>query len=194
MINRLILENTLTIIAREITMMSAEDAAIRIGTPFHQSFYPKGWQEDSSFKLYFKPGILKAALRDRNQFHLDGLIPEYLKLMEQLKLGDSFTKKVKLTILSMSDRQFPDIQSISNALFLTPRTLQRQLRVENTTFRELTEDLKKQVSTYMLHHKCYTLSIISNVLGYAEPASFIHAFKNWHGDSPIRLREKWRHN
>lgn len=192
LINRVILENTLTIIAREITIMSKEDITIRLGTPFYKSFYPDGWQEDSAFTIYFKPGILKTALRERNQLHLDVLIPEYLKLIEQLKPDYSFTNKVKVTMLSMSDPQLPDIQSISDALYLTPRTLQRRLVEENITFRKLSEDLKKQVCTYMLQHECYTVSAISYVLGYAGPASFIHAFKKWFGDSPVRMRGRWR--
>lgn len=194
LINRVILENTLTIIAREIAIMSKEDITIRLGTPFYESFYPDGWQKNSAFSIYFKPGILKAALRDRNQLHLDVLIPAYLKLIEQLKPGDSFTDKVKVTMFSMSDPQLPDIQSISNALYLTPRTLQRRLGEENITFRKLSEDIKKQVCTYMLQHQCYTVSAISQVLGYAEPASFIHAFKKWFGDSPVRMRGRWRNN
>lgn len=192
LINRVVLENTLTIIAREITIMSTEDVAIRLGTPFYKSFYPDKWQQHSAFTIYFKPGILKAALRQRNQLHLDVLIPGFLKLIEQLKPGDSFTKKVKVTMLSMSDPQLPAIQSISNALYLTPRTLQRRLGEENTTFRKLSEDLKKQVCSYMLQHECYTVSAISHVLGYAESASFLHAFKKWFGDSPVRMRGRWR--
>jgi AraC-like DNA-binding protein len=191
-VNRVILENTLTIIAREITIMSNGEVPIRLGTPFYKSFYPDGWQQDSAFTIYFQPGILKAALRPGNQWHLDVLIPGFLKLIEQLKPGEGFSKKVKVTMLSMSDPQLPDIQSISNALCLTPRTLQRRLGEENITFRKLSEELKKQVCTHLLQHESYTVSALSHVLGYSEPASFLHAFKKWFGDSPVKMRGRWR--
>lgn len=172
--------------------MSKENVTIRLGTPFYQRHYPEGWHKDAAYTLSFKPGILKATLRDRNQLQLDMLIPKYLKLIEQLKPGNSFTNKVKVTMLSMSHPQLPDIQSISNTLYLTPRTLQRRLGEENITFRRLSEDLKKQVCMYMLKHDCYTVSAISHVLGYAEPAAFNHAFKKWFGHSPVRSRARSR--
>ncbi len=189
-INRFILENTLTVIAKEIGLMSKEEVTIRLGTPFYQRFYPKAWQKSAAYTLAFKPGILKSTLRDRNQLQLDRLLPKYLQLIAQLRPDDSFTNKVKITMLSMSDPQLPDIQSISNALYLTPRTLQRRLGEENITFRKLLEELKKQLCTYMLKHDCYTVSAISHVLGYAEPAAFNHAFKKWFGYSPDRSQTR----
>ncbi len=191
-VNRIILENTLTIISREIGMMTKDYAEVRLASPFYSPYYPAGWQSCAAFTLSFEPGVLKASLRKNNQLHLDVLVPEYLRMIEQLRLGKSFTTRVKVTMLSMSDPGLPNMQSLCSALFVTPRTLQRRLKAENITFRALVEDLQKQICVCLLRHDHYTVSALSYVLGYSEPASFIHSFKKWFGHSPERLRQRLR--
>jgi AraC-like DNA-binding protein len=93
-------------------------------------------------------------------------------------------------MLSMSDPKLPDIQSISDALYLTPRTLQRRLVQEELSYREITEGLKKQICSFLIRHDPYSISSLTYILGYAEPASFIHSFKKWYGDSPQKVRRK----
>lgn len=188
-INRVILENTLTIISRELQMMAGEEFSFQLETPYYTSSYPNRWLKGAAFKISFEPVILKAAIRQRNQLHLDLLLPDYLKFIEQLKQVNNFSSRVKITMLSMSDPQLPDIKSISDALCLTPRTLQRRLEAENNSFRQVVEDVKKQLCLYLLRHERYTVAGISDLLGYSEPASFIHSFTRWFGDTPQKMRQ-----
>ena len=184
-LNRIILEYTLAVVGREIRMMAGEEATIRLSSPSH-------WQLSNTYTVLFEPVILKAALQNKSHLHVDILVPEYLKMIEQLKPDDSFAGRVKLALLSMSDPQLPDIQTVSGALYVTPRTLQRRLGAEGITFRELLEEIKKQLCSFLLRHDRYTIAGISNILGYAEPASFIHSFRKWFGDSPERVRKGLR--
>jgi AraC-like DNA-binding protein len=82
------------------------------------------------------------------------------------------------------------MRSLCQVLCITPRTLQRRLEAENITFREVVEEIKKQISSLLLMHEDYSVSAISFVLGYAEPASFIHSFKKWFGHPPESLRQR----
>jgi AraC-like DNA-binding protein len=190
-INRIILENTLTIIAREILIMSAEDLKFKINSPFYHAHYPKGWHKAETFSLSFKQVILKAAIRDRKDQQLDILLPKYLHLMESYKAASGFANKVKLTMLSLSDPALPGIDEIAGTLYMTPRTLQRKLEDEQCTFRELKDELKKEIAAALLRHESYSIAAIAYILGYAEPASFIHSFKKWFGSSPNQVRSEW---
>jgi len=194
-INRIILENVLTIISREITLMVTGDFSFALTSPYYSTSYPSHWKKEDSFTLSFAPVLLKAALRKRPAEQLDLLLPEYLKLMETLKASDqSFSNKVKVTMLAMSDPHLPNITAIADALYLTPRSLQRRLEQENSSFREIMLDLKKQICSFLLRHKEYSVTSMSYVLGYAEPAAFIHSFKKWFGDSPERVRQNLRNS
>lgn len=186
--NRILLEYTLTIVARELQMMTGADADVQLYSPYWESYYPAGWNQGEAFIVAFEPVILKAALRNNSHLHVDVLVPEYLRMIERLKPDDSFAGRVKVALLSMSDPQLPGIQAVSGALYLTPRTLQRRLAAEGSSFRELLEEIKKQLCGLLLRHDRYTIAGIASILGYSEPASFIHSFRKWYGDSPDRMR------
>ena len=188
--NRIILENTLSVIARELTLMTTSKARIIKTSPFVSQEYPHDWQYGESFSVSFMPTILKATLQDRSRQQLDILIPEYLKLIEGLKSDLTFSNKVKIASLHLAKPELPGLETVADAFHLTPRTFQRRLGTENITFRQITDDLRKQISNLLIRHNRFSITDISYVLGYSEPAAFIHSFKKWYGDSPDRLRQK----
>jgi AraC-like DNA-binding protein len=188
--NRVILENILTVIAREINLMTTKEVSIIKTSPFFSKDYPDDWQVSENYSVMFTPTILKATLQDRSRQHLDVLIPEYLKLIEGLKSEDSFATQVKIASLHLAKPELPDLASVADAFHLTPRTFQRRLLTENVTFRQITDDLRKQISNLLIRHNRFSITDISYVLGYSEPAAFIHSFKKWFGDAPDRMRQK----
>lgn len=188
--NRVILENILTIIAKEVNMMVQNGVELIKTSPFVSEHYPADWQMSENYSVSFSPGILKATLLDRSRQQLDLLIPEYLKLIEGLKSELSFVNKVKIASLNLAKPELPDLASVADAFHLSPRTFQRRLVSENITFRQITDDLRKQISGLLIRHNRFSVTDISYVLGYSEPAAFIHSFKKWFGDSPERLRQK----
>jgi AraC-like DNA-binding protein len=62
-------------------------------------------------------------------------------------------------------------------MHFTPKTLQRRIAREDLTFREIAEDLKKKICSFLMWHDAYSLSGLAYILGYSERASFIHSFK-----------------
>ncbi|AXQ30382.1 AraC family transcriptional regulator [Solimonas sp. K1W22B-7] len=86
--------------------------------------------------------------------------------------------------------EMPDIQRIADALHLSPRSMRRRLEEEGTSFRELLDEVRQTLAEEMLSTGRIKLSEIALRLGYAEPASFIHAFKRWKGMSPSAFREQ----
>lgn len=188
--NRIILENILSVIARELSLMTTKEVSIVKTSPFFSNDYLEDWQPAEKYSVIFTPTILKATLQDRSRQQLDVLIPEYLKLIEGLKSEASFTNKVKIASLHLAKPELPDLASVADAFHLTPRTFQRRLTTENITFRQITDDLRKQISNLLIRHNRYSITDISYVLGYSEPAAFIHSFKKWFGDAPDRMRQK----
>lgn len=117
------------------------------------------------------------------------LLPAYLQLLEALQTDRSFTSRVKQMALSMANPSLPDLAQTAAAFHLTPRTLQRRLRQEGGSFAAVREHLKRRMCTLLLHHDDYDLLEVSLLLGYAEPASFYHAYKKWYGRSPAKHRK-----
>jgi AraC-like DNA-binding protein len=187
-VSRIILESTLTIIGRELTLMAANELDLRLYSPCYTSTYPAHWQKGDDFALAFQPVTLKASLQDISRLKLDLLLPEYLKLIESLKPDSSFASKVKIASLNMAKPELPDLEMVADVFNLTPRTLQRRLNSEKVTFRQIIDDLKKQLSYMLMQHSRFSVTDVSYVLGYSEPAAFIHSFQKWYGNSPDKMR------
>ena len=70
----------------------------------------------------------------------------------------------------------------ASALNMTPRTVQRHLKQENTNFGDLLEqEQKRRLLTYIPH---YSLSSIATMLGFNDQSSFNRAFRRWYHCSP----------
>ena len=188
--NRLILENVLTIISRELRIMTRPGLEIQFTSPFYHQGYPANWSLGEQFTLTFTNAVLKASLQDKSRWQLDVLVPEYLKLIERLKADNTFSAKVKITMLSMAQPKLPDLDKVADAFNMTPRTLQRRLDTENISFRTINTTLKREISCLLINHNRYSVADISEVLGFSEPASFIHSFKKWFGHSPDKFRRQ----
>ncbi len=81
------------------------------------------------------------------------------------------------------------LEDVSAELGLEPRTLQRRLKDENTSFQELTDEIRKTRAFYFLEKTRLGITDIAHELGYAEASVFIRSFKRWTGQSPGKYRQ-----
>jgi len=84
-----------------------------------------------------------------------------------------------------------DMPAVAAALGMASRSLHRHLAAEGTTFRLLVEEVRSALAEEMLSHRM-SVAEVAERLGYAEAASFSHAFKRWKGTSPGIYRPRWR--
>ncbi|GGD80890.1 hypothetical protein GCM10011514_51270 [Emticicia aquatilis] len=186
--NTIVLESIMTIISRELTLMADIDLKIIKTSPNVTADYPPDWQFGEFYSLSFTPNILKAALQDRTKQQLEFLVPAFMKLMESYKEDETFCTKTKLMALHLAKPELPNLETVADAFYLTPRTFQRRLSSENQSFRFIIEELRKEISSNLILHKRFSITDITYILGYSEPAVFIRSFKKWFGNSPDRMR------
>ncbi len=117
--------------------------------------------------------MLKSVYEDHVRRHSDG----------------SFTEKVKQVVLGNMRVTFPPLEVIAEALHLTPRTLQRKLHLEGTTYRALSDAVKQELAEHLLANPALAIADIAYKLGYAEPTSFQRAFRQWTGTTPMEFRK-----
>jgi AraC-like DNA-binding protein len=79
------------------------------------------------------------------------------------------------------------LEGTARVLGISPRTMQRKLRSEGTSFAELIDALRREMAAAYLD-KQVPVPEIAWLLGYAEPSAFHHAFKRWTGTTPEQLR------
>jgi len=80
--------------------------------------------------------------------------------------------------------------AVARKLGLHVRTLNRRLQEQNTTFRELDQQVRFHVACELLDITDLQISDIAAALSYATPAAFVHAFQRWNHMSPSEWRAR----
>lgn len=84
--------------------------------------------------------------------------------------------------------EMPSMDMVADRLNLNARTLRRHLAQEGMTFIQIREEVRQVLAEQYLTLPKASIEQIAEWLGYAEPASFIHAYKRWHGKTPHAVR------
>jgi AraC-like DNA-binding protein len=136
---------------------------------------------------------LAFAERDLNQpisetiegFH--DLATRYLE--SQLPRGSAtFTLQVRRVIEGLLGTGTCDRRGVASAFHMHPRTLQRRLHEEGTTFEEIKEEVRQDLSERYLSQLDISLTQISALLGYSEQSAFARSCRRWFSASPKEMR------
>ncbi|WP_193140841.1 AraC family transcriptional regulator [Meridianimarinicoccus sp. MJW13] len=92
-----------------------------------------------------------------------------------------------LTITSATGQT--DERTIARLLAIGPRSLQRALRTEGTTFRQVRSRVVSDRARALLSETDMPLAEIGKLLGYADPRGFRRAFKDATGHAPSDFRK-----
>jgi AraC-like DNA-binding protein len=80
-----------------------------------------------------------------------------------------------------------NIEHVAKRLGMTPRSLQRRLSHDQTSFQEVRETVRRDLAQRYLEDKL-SIAEISFLLGFSEPSAFFRAFKRWTGTTPASVR------
>ena len=79
-------------------------------------------------------------------------------------------------------------ERVSTRLGIVSRTLQRQLREAGTSYREVLDEIRRELSVYYLRNSDMAICEVAFLLGFSETSSFNRAFKRWYDLSPGNFR------
>ena len=92
----------------------------------------------------------------------------------------------------MVDRTLPvapvSIQATARTLAVHPRTLQRRLRAEGTSFAAIVDEVRRRNAHRYLTGTDLPLTRISTLLGFAEQATFTRSCRRWWVTTPTAVR------
>ncbi len=71
---------------------------------------------------------------------------------------------------------------------LSPRTVQRQLQAEGTSYQAVLSDTREKLARRYLADRSLTTSQIAYLLAYDDANSFYRAFRRWTGLTPDAAR------
>ncbi|MFT7186011.1 MAG: AraC-like DNA-binding protein [Pseudohongiellaceae bacterium] len=87
----------------------------------------------------------------------------------------------------------PNLASIERSaslLNMSSRYLRQQLANENTSFREISNEVRQGYADLYLNETPMPLNKIANKLGFGDQASFTRAYRSWTGKTPGEVRKE----
>jgi AraC-like DNA-binding protein len=82
------------------------------------------------------------------------------------------------------------IETVCRKLGSSTRTLQRKLREEGTSYRELFEETQLDLSKFYLQRSEMAICEVSCLLGFSQSSAFHRAFRRWTGLTPKEFRDQ----
>ncbi|MEU6118411.1 AraC family transcriptional regulator [Streptomyces sp. NPDC047117] len=82
----------------------------------------------------------------------------------------------------------PDIGAVARLLSIHPRTLQRRLREEGTTYAAILDDVRRQAARHYLTGTALPMTQIAALLGLSEQSALSRCCRRWWGVSPTAVR------
>lgn len=115
-------------------------------------------------------------------------------LLSQLPSDRSLPGRVKCHIAENLLDGEPAVSLIAAKLHMSPRTLQRRLNDDGTTFAKLLADLRHELALRHLRDPGRTINEVAFLLGFLEVSAFHRAFKRWTGKTPAEYQRSVRHS
>ena len=108
--------------------------------------------------------------------------------LQSLPAAKSLRQRVRGLLGESLGSSTPSMEEVAEKLQLAPRTLQRRLRHEGTSFKQLLDDARRELALGYLSERDLAASEVASLLGFAQPAAFPRAFKRWTGRTPLAYK------
>jgi AraC-like DNA-binding protein len=102
--------------------------------------------------------------------------------------GGSFSDSARLVQGPMVDEPAASFSRLAKASGMSARSLQRMLTLEGTSFRQLSDELRRERALQALVANPGVISAAAADVGYAAQSSLSRAVRRWTGSSPKSLR------
>jgi AraC-like DNA-binding protein len=113
---------------------------------------------------------------------------DVIEAAEELLAKATGTESLTQSALSLIRQKLADgnfgVEAVSRHLGVSPRTMQRRLRDESSSYRKLIQQARQDLSEFLLLGAEATATETGYALGFSEPSAFLHAFHKWHGIPP----------
>ena len=150
--------------------------------------------------LFSQPSNCIVMTREDADRHRHDEDPEMIAVMERHLLdqrgvfdpGAAVSEQVEALIALYLGVKPVDLETISAALQIGVRSLQRLLDAEGVSFRDLLKRHRMKRAAELLRDSHLSIGEIATTLGYTDSAAFWRAYRSWSGETPRKTRKQAR--
>jgi len=129
-------------------------------------------------------------LRRRDPLLRNWLERKAVQILARQEGQEGVAMEVRRLLAAPASRSGTTIEAAARGLAMSPRTLQRRLSEEGTSFDTLREEMRKQTAQTFLADRTLSVAEVAFLLGFSEPGAFHRAFKRWHNTTPDAFRKQ----
>lgn len=108
--------------------------------------------------------------------------------LAELAAEAALVDRVDAALVELLPAGRSSVEDVAETLALSPRTLQRHLRQEGTSFGRALAATRERLARHYLRATDLATTEVALLLGYDDPNSFYRAFRAWTGTTPQRAR------
>ena len=157
-------------------------------TPF-ETFLGVRLKQGEQLRISFSSTDARRPFLTANGAMWDIFEPELRKRLASLQGNATFEERTRAVLLeALPSGQFA-VEAVARRLGVSSRTLQRRLREEGTSYKDVVNTTREGLARQYLRRPHLTSTEIAFLLGFEEPTSFFRAFQRWTGETPERMRQ-----
>jgi AraC-like DNA-binding protein len=141
-------------------------------------------------RLWFDAGVLALPVTQNERTARSFLNQAPDSFLVKYRNPDGHGRRVANLLRRRPPAEWPGLERMANTLRCSPATLRRMLRQEGTSFQAIKDRLRLEMAQAALAQADATIAEITAMLGFAEPAAFNRAFRQWTGTTPARYRRQ----
>ncbi len=139
-------------------------------------------------RLVFDEKVLAERFKTHNPQMLEVLVPGLEAALGEGGGERSLADDVRAVLGQRICGERPAVEKIAKTLGMSPRTLQRRLGEQGTTYQQLLDDVRHRSARRLLANTDLDAGEVAFLLGFEELNSFTRAFHGWEGTTPLRWR------
>jgi len=117
------------------------------------------------------------------------ILEEYAtKTIQEETAEKNIISTVRSLIIKSSHTIIPHINDIAFQLNISARNLQNKLKEQGTTYKQILEEVQKELTISYLQSDTTSNKEIAWLMGYNDLGNFYRAFKRWTGKTPNEFR------
>ncbi|QBY02989.1 AraC family transcriptional regulator [Thalassotalea sp. HSM 43] len=146
-------------------------------------YFPEASITDNSKNLgFFIPNEKLGRISDEVERYIDAS-------KQQKIIPPTFKSNLRYALMPYGKEKLPQLVDVPTKVGLPVRTIQRYLANENTSFKEVIQQMRFDLAIDSLLNSDDKIIDIATMLGYKNPSNFARAFKEWTGLTPKQYRK-----
>lgn len=122
------------------------------------------------------------------------LVKQLSRRLDKVLLSMDDPNSVRLAVYRLVEAMLvdglPTANGVAKKLGISERTLRRRLSEEKQSFRDILAQVRKDICEIQMAEPNFTMTEISQQLGYSEHSAFVRAFRGWFGITPTEYKRR----